>query len=42
MPLFIFSSVIKEARDAAAPTSKATAKLIANQVGFDSLKKSIT
>jgi hypothetical protein len=42
MPLFIFSRVIMEAREAAAPTSNAIAKLIANHVGLDNLKKSIT
>jgi hypothetical protein len=42
MPLFIFLKAIIEANDAAAPTSKATASVIANQFGFDNLKKSIT
>ena len=40
--LFIFFNAIREAREAAAPISNATANDIANQLGFDSLKKSIT
>jgi prephenate dehydratase len=40
--LFILSNAIKDARDAAAPTSNAIAKETANQYGFDILKKSIT
>ena len=42
MPLFILCKVMIDARDAAAPTSKAMAKLTANQLGLDKLKKSIT
>jgi hypothetical protein len=42
MNLFILSRVINEASEAAAPTSKAIAKLIDSHFGFDKLKKSIT
>jgi hypothetical protein len=40
--LFIFFNAIREAKEAAAPTSNAMAKEIANQSGLDNLKKSIT
>jgi F-type H+-transporting ATPase subunit b len=36
------ATLIKEAKEAAAPTSKAIANEVANQLGFDSVKKSIT
>jgi hypothetical protein len=42
MLLFIFFSAMIEAKEAAAPTSNATANVIANQSAFDNLKKSIT
>ena len=41
-PLFILSKITKEAREAAAPTSNAIAKVTASQYGLDSSKKSIT
>jgi len=42
MVLFILSNAMRLASEAAAPISKAIAKDIANQSGFDNLKKSIT
>jgi hypothetical protein len=41
-PLFIFSNAIKEAKDAAAPISKAIAKDTDSQSGLERRKKSIT
>ena len=40
--LFIFFKAIIEAKEAAAPTSNATANVIANHSVFDNLKKLIT
>ena len=41
-PLFILSITIRDASEAAAPNSNATASVTANQYGFDNSKKSIT
>jgi hypothetical protein len=40
--LFILSKTIKDAREAAAPTSNPIARETASHVGFDNLKKSTT
>jgi hypothetical protein len=40
--LFIFSNIIRAAREAAAPNSNPIANVIASQLGLDNLKKSTT